>query len=80
MKTIARIAATASAAVAATLVSVLASAPAFANEGGPKIDPTAEFSSAGEPLQVGAILICGFVLLAVVLLTAQAISAPFEKK
>jgi len=80
VKTIARIAATASAAVAAALFSVFAAVPALASEGGEKIDPTEQFSSAGDPLQVGAILIVGFVLLAVVLLTAQAISAPFEKK
>lgn len=80
MKTIARIAATASAAVAAALVSVFMAAPAFAHEGGEKFDPAEQFSTAGQPVQVGAILIVGFVLLAIVLLTAQAISAPFEKK
>ena len=80
MKTIARIAATASAAVTAALLSVFVAAPALASEGGEKIDTYAEFSTAGEPLQIGAILIVGFVLLAVVLLTAQGISALFEKK
>ncbi|CAG7612373.1 hypothetical protein ACFPZL_13065 [Leucobacter soli] len=76
MKTIARIAT----ALAAALVSVFVAAPALASEEGVKFDPTEQFSHAGEPLQVGAILIVGFVLLIVVLLLAQAISAPFEKK
>lgn len=80
MKTIARIAATASAALAAVL-SVFVAAPAFASEeGGQKIDPLAEFSSAGDPVQVGPILIVGFVLLAIVLLTSLAIGNLFEKE
>lgn len=76
MKTIARIA---TAAVAA-LVSMFVASPAFASEGGTRIDMTDQFSTAGDPLQVGAILIVGFVLLAVVLVLSLALSAPFEKK
>lgn len=76
MKTIARIATAAVAAIA----SIFVAAPAFASEGGTKIDFTEQFSTAGEPVQVGAILIVGFVLLALVLLLSLAASAPFEKK
>ena len=76
MKTIARI----GTAVVVAITSVFIGAPAFANEeGGPKIDTLEEFSTAGQPLQIGAILIVGFVLLAIVLIVAQLISAPFEK-
>lgn len=75
MKTIARIAT----AVTAALASVFVAVPAFANDG-ESHDPAAQFSSAGEPLQVWAILIVGAVLLVLVLLLAQWIGNAFEKK
>jgi len=75
VKTIARI----GTAIVVAITSLFVAAPAFAHEGGEKIDPTAAYSSAGGPLQVGAILICGLVLLAIVLVLAQLLSAPFQK-
>ncbi|MCB1274369.1 MAG: hypothetical protein KDB25_08265 [Leucobacter sp.] len=72
MKIIARIAAAAVAAIA----SVFVAAPALAHDG----EHIAPISHAGEPLQVGAILICGFILLAIVLLVAQGVGSLFEKK
>lgn len=75
MKTIARIAT----AVTAALASVFIATPAFAS-GGESHDPAAMFSTAGEPLQVWAILIVGAVLLVIVLLLAQWIGNAFEKK
>lgn len=80
MKTIARIASAATAAIIAALVSVFVAAPAFAHEEVEKFDPAAQFSTAGEPVHVGAILIVGIVLLAVVLITAQLVGNLFEKK
>ncbi len=80
MKTIARIASAATAAVVAALVSVFVAAPAFAHEEVEKFDPAAQFSTAGDPVQVGAILIVGIVLLALVLITAQLVGNLFEKK
>jgi len=68
------------AAVIAAVVSVCIAAPALANEGGEKFDPSEQFSTAGEPLQIGAILIVGIVLLAIVLITAQLAGNLFEKK
>lgn len=76
MKTIARIAT----AVVAAAVSLFVAAPAFAHEDVEKFNPADEFSLAGEPLQVGAILICGIILLAIVLILAQLIGNLFEKK
>lgn len=77
MKTIARIA---TAAVAA-LVSVFVAAPAFAAEeehGHGSLGAAQEFSTAGDPLQVGAILIVGIVLLAIVLIVAPAAGSLFD--
>lgn len=76
MKIIARIAT----AVVAAIASVLVAAPAFAHEDVEKFNPADQFSLAGEPLQVGAILICGIILLAIVLILAQLIGNLFEKK
>ncbi len=75
MKTIARI----SIAVTAALASVFVAAPAFAHDGEAH-DPATVFSTAGDPLQVGAILIVGIVLLALVLILSQWIGSAFEKK
>lgn len=75
MKTISRIATAAVAAIASLFIA----APAFAHEG-EQFDPLAEFSTAGHPLQIGAILICGFILLAIVLLLAQGLGSLFDKK
>lgn len=75
MKTIARIAT----ATVAAIASLFIAAPAFANEGGGH-DPLTTYSTAGEPLQVWAILIVGAVLLVLVLLLAQSIGNAFEKK
>lgn len=77
MKTIARL----SAAVVAVVVSLFVASPAFANSGGAdRVDMTDQFSTAGQPLQVGAILIVGFVLLALVLIFSTLIGNAFEKK
>lgn len=76
MKTIARIAT----AFTVALASVFVAAPAFAAETGERFNPADEFSLAGEPLQVYAILICGAILLAVVLGTAQLLGNLFNKK
>lgn len=76
MKIIARIAT----AVAAALASVFVAAPAFAHEDVEKFNPADQFSTAGDPLQVGAILICGIILLALVLILAQLLGNLFEKK
>ena len=81
MKTVSRIATAVSAAIVAALASVFVAAPAFASEaGGEKFNPNAQFSTAGEPVQVGAILICGLILLAIVLILAQVVGNLFEKK
>ncbi len=74
MKIFTRIAAT----ITAALVSFFVATPAFAH-GGEKHDPAAEFSAAGQPVDVVAILIVGAVLLFVVLLTAQLVGNLFEK-
>lgn len=77
MKIIARL----SAAVIAVFVSLFIASPAFANAGGAdRVDMTEQFSTAGQPLQVGAILIVGFVLLALVLIFSTLISNLFEKQ
>lgn len=68
------------AAVTVALATVFIGAPAFASEGVEKIDTLAQFSSAGEPVNVVAISIVGIVLLAVVLLGSTAIGNLFTKK
>lgn len=67
-------------AVTVALATVFIGAPAFASEEGERIDTLAEFSSAGQPLDVVAISIVGIILLAVVLLGSTAIGNLFEKK
>jgi hypothetical protein len=67
-------------AITAALVSVFVAAPAFASEGGEKFNPADEFSAAGQPVNVVAILIVGAILLFVVLLTSQLVGNLFEKK
>ncbi|MBO1900872.1 hypothetical protein J4H92_02780 [Leucobacter weissii] len=80
MKTIARIATAAAALVSVFVAAVLTTSPALAaEEGVEKFNPADQFSTAGEPLQVGAIIICGIVLLAIVLILAQLIGNLFEK-
>ncbi|HPT96132.1 MAG TPA: hypothetical protein PLB94_10370 [Microbacteriaceae bacterium] len=74
MKIFTRIAAV----ITAALVSFFVATPALAHEG-EKHDVAAEFSSAGQPVDVVAILIVGAVLLFVVLLTAQLVGNLFEK-
>lgn len=79
MKTIARIAT----AVTAAIVSVFVAAPAFAHEGHEGVEkhnPADAFSTAGDPVQVGAILIVGVVLLAIVLLLSTWVGSLFDKK
>lgn len=66
-------------AVAVALTSIFLSVPAFANEGGPTFNPADEFSTAGQPLQVYAILIVGAVLLAIVLIGSTLIGKLFDK-
>ncbi|MGO3147334.1 MAG: hypothetical protein ACTIJ6_06620 [Leucobacter sp.] len=68
------------AAVTVALATVFVGAPAFASEGGEKIDTLAEFSSAGQPVDVVAISIVGVVLLAVVLIGSTLVGNLFEKK
>jgi len=80
VKPIARTVSAVATAVVAAIASVFVAAPAFASEEGEKFDPTAQFSTAGEPLQIGAILIVGIVLLALVLILAQLLGNLFEKK
>ncbi len=69
-------------AVIAAVASLFVAAPAFASggEGGEGTDYMAQFSSAGEPVNVVAILIVGAVLLVIVLGLAQLIGNMFEKK
>lgn len=67
-------------AVTVALATVLVGTPAFASEGGERIDTHAPFSAAGEPVNVVAISIVGIVLLAVVLLGSTAVGNLFEKK
>lgn len=66
-------------AITAVLVSLFVASPAFASEEGERIDTLAEFSSAGQPVDMVAILITGAVLLAIVLLLSQLVGNLFEK-
>lgn len=68
------------AAVAVVLATVFVSAPAFAHDDVEKYNPADAFSTAGEPLQVYAILICGAILLIVVLGLAHLIGKAFDTK
>jgi len=79
VKTVRRIATAVSAAVVA-IASIFVAAPAFAHEEVERFNPAAQFSTAGEPVQVYAILICGIILLAIVLVLAQWIGSAFDKK
>lgn len=76
MKTIARIAT----AIIAAVASVFIAAPAFAHDAPEKYNPADAFSTVDHPLQVGAILLCGAILLILVLLLAQWIGSAFTKK
>lgn len=67
-------------AVTVALASVFVGAPAFASEGVERIDTLAEFSSAGQPVDVVAISIVGVVLLGVVLIGSTLLGNLFEKK
>lgn len=75
MKIFTRIAA----AVIAALVSFFVATPAFAHEEVEKFNPADQFSAAGQPVDMVAILIVGAVLLVVVLVTAQLVGNLFEK-
>ena len=75
MKTFTRIAAV----ITTALVSFFVATPALASKGGEKFDPAAEFSAAGQPVDMVAILIVGAVLLAVVLIVSQLVGNLFEK-
>ena len=66
-------------AVTVALATVLVSAPAFASEGVEKIDTHAQFSSAGQPVDVIAISIVGVVLLGVILLLSTLVGNLFAK-
>lgn len=81
MKTISRIATAVTTVVVAAIASVFVAGPAFAAEASDeKFNPAAQFSTAGEPVQVWAILICGAILLIIVLLLAQGVGGLFNKK
>ena len=75
MKTFTRIAAV----ITTALVSFFGGAAALASGGGERCDPAAEFSAAGQPVDMVAILIVGAVLLAVVLIVSQLVGNLFEK-
>ena len=79
MKITARIASAVTATVAA-IASVFIAAPAFAHEEVEKFNPADEFSTVNDPMQVGAIIIVGIILLAIVLIGAQLVGNLFEKK
>lgn len=66
-------------ALTAALAMVFIGTPAFAADV-EKIDTLAEFSSAGQPVDVVAISIVGIVLLAVVLVTSTLVGNLFNKK
>lgn len=77
MKTLTRI----TTAIVAAVVSLFVAAPAFAAGGeGEKFDPREQFSAAGDPVNVVAILIVGAIILVVVLGAAQVVGNLFEKK
>ncbi|MGK0715618.1 hypothetical protein [Leucobacter sp. W1153] len=77
MKTLTRI----TTAIFAVIVSLFVAAPAFAAVGeGEKFDPREQFSAAGDPVNVVAILIVGAILLVVILGSAQVVGNLFEKK
>lgn len=77
MKTLTRI----TTAIVAAVVSLFVAAPAFASEGGgEKFDPREQFSAAGDPVNVVAILIVGAILLVVILGASQVVGNLFEKK
>lgn len=68
-------------ALTAAFVSLFIAAPAFAAEGhGERVNSGDAFSSAGEPVNVMAILIVGAVLLVVVLALAAWLTDLTEKK
>lgn len=67
-------------ALTAILASVFVASPALASEPGETFDPAAQFSAAGQPVDVVAILIVGVVLLAVVLILSTVVSNLFEPK
>jgi hypothetical protein len=68
-------------AIVAVVVSLFVAAPAFASGGeGEKFDPREQFSAAGDPVNVVAILIVGAIILVVVLGAAQVLGNLFEKK
>lgn len=75
MKIFTRIAA----AITAAFVSFFVATPAFAHESVEKFDPTEQFSAAGQPVDVVAILIVGAIVLAVILLLSQLVGNLFEK-
>lgn len=76
MKIFTRIAAV----ITTALVSFFVATPALASEGGEAHGgAAAEFSAAGQPVDMVAILIVGAVLLAVVLITSQLVGNLFEK-
>lgn len=64
--------------VTAAVISLVFATPALAASGEEKIDFAAEFSSAGQPVNVVAILITGAVILVIVLLLAGWISNMFK--
>lgn len=66
-------------ALTAAFVSLFVAAPAFAAtaHGDDRVDATAAFSAAGQPVDVVAILITGGVLLAVVLLLSVVLGGLF---
>ena len=78
MQTLTRIAT----AVIAAVVSVFVAAPAFAAEAseGERFNPADQFSAAGEPVNVIAILIVGAIILLVVLGLGTLVGNLFNKK
>ena len=79
MKTFSRLATTVTAALTAAFLTLFVAAPAMANEELEKYNPADEFSTAGQPLDVVAILVTGAILLVIVLVLAQLIGNLFEK-
>lgn len=66
-------------AITAALVSLFVASPAFASGEGEPIDTLAEFSAAGQPVDMVVTLITGAVLLVIVLLLSQLVGNLFEK-
>lgn len=65
-------------AITVAVVSLFVAAPAFAHEEVERFNPADQFSAAGEPVNVVAILITGAIVLLIVLLATALISNLFK--